>query len=103
MTTNELWASASTSGSLLIVGWIEIGSVGGLQAAIPSAALRSTRLQIVGSGIGSVPGRDYLTELPSLAAAIADHAFDIEARAVPLADVERAWASPSTDRVVLVP
>ena len=85
--------------------WIEIGSVAGANAPIPSAALRSTRLQIVGSGIGSVPGRDFVKELPKLAAAVTDGAFDITTRAVPLRDVERAWTSSlqSRDRIVFVP
>jgi NADPH:quinone reductase-like Zn-dependent oxidoreductase len=85
--------------------WIEIGSVAGPEAAIPSAALRSARLQIVGSGIGSVPGRDFVKELPKLAAAVTDGAFDVRARAMPLADVEQAWANTAgpPDRIVLVP
>jgi NADPH:quinone reductase-like Zn-dependent oxidoreductase len=85
--------------------WIQIGSVAGPEAAIPSAALRSARLQIVGSGIGSVPGRDFVKELPKLASAIADGAFDVRARAVPLAEVERAWTETAgaSDRIVLVP
>jgi NADPH:quinone reductase-like Zn-dependent oxidoreductase len=83
--------------------WIQIGSVAGPKASIPSAALRSARLQIVGSGIGSVPGRDFVKELPKLASAIADGAFDIRARAVPLADVERVWTADTSDRIVLVP
>ncbi len=85
--------------------WIEIGSVAGSEAPVPSAALRSARLQIVGSGIGSVPGRDFVTELPKLAEAVADGAFDVRARAVPLAEVEQAWAdaASTTDRIVLVP
>jgi NADPH:quinone reductase-like Zn-dependent oxidoreductase len=85
--------------------WIEIGAVAGPEAAIPSAALRSARLQIVGSGIGSVPGRDFVKELPKLASAVADGAFDVRARAVPLAEVERAWTerAGTSDRIVLVP
>ena len=35
--------------------------------SIPSAALRAARLQIVGSGQGSVSTREFLTELPALA------------------------------------
>lgn len=87
------------------LSWIQIGSVAGPTAAIPSAALRSARLQIVGSGIGSVPGRDFIKELPRMAAAVADGAFDVRARAVPLADVERAWTETagSPDRIVFVP
>jgi NADPH:quinone reductase-like Zn-dependent oxidoreductase len=84
--------------------WVQIGSVGGLEAPIPSAALRSARLQIVGSGIGSVPGRDIVAELPELATAVAEGAFDVRARAVPLAQVETAWtADAGGDRLVLVP
>jgi NADPH:quinone reductase-like Zn-dependent oxidoreductase len=85
--------------------WIQIGSVAGADAPVPSAALRSARLTIVGSGIGSVPGRDFAEEIPALAAAITKGTFDVRARAVPLADVGQAWteAARSTDRIVLVP
>jgi NADPH:quinone reductase-like Zn-dependent oxidoreductase len=88
-----------------LLTWIEIGSVVGADAPIPSAALRSARLQIVGSGIGSVPGRDFVTEIPKIASAVAEGAFDVRARAVPLADVEQAWtaAAQTSDRIVLVP
>jgi hypothetical protein len=85
--------------------WIQIGSVAGPTAPIPSAALRSARLQIVGSGIGSVPGGDFVKELPQMAAAVADNAFDVRARAVPLAEIEQAWTSTAgaADRIVVVP
>ena len=84
--------------------WIEIGSVAGCAAAIPSAALRAARLQIVGSGQGSVPTRDILAELPAIAAEIAGGVFRIDARPVPLADVEAAWKKiGATDRIVITP
>ena len=85
--------------------WLEIGAVAGSEAAIPAAALRSARLQIVGSGIGSVPGRDFVKELPKLAEAVAEGAFDVRSRAVPLAQVAEAWTSTTgtSDRIVFVP
>jgi len=85
--------------------WIEIGSVAGQTAAIPSAALRSARLQIVGSGIGSVPGREILRELPSLVEEIVRGTFRIDAKPMPLREVERAWstAAQSSERIVLTP
>jgi len=85
--------------------WIEIGSVAGPTAAIPSAALRAARLQIVGSGQGSVSTREILAELPALAEQITNGALDIDARPVPLADVEQAWAdsAATSQRIVLVP
>ena len=85
--------------------WIQIGSVAGPTAAIPSAALRAARLDILGSGQGSIGNRDILAELPALADRIATGALAADARAVPLAEVERAWAEAArtTERVVLVP
>ena len=83
--------------------WIEIGSVAGPTAEIPSAALRSARLQLVGSGQGSIGTREYLAELPALAETITSGTLRIEARALPLAEVERAWADDSTERIVLTP
>jgi NADPH:quinone reductase-like Zn-dependent oxidoreductase len=84
--------------------WIEIGSIAGQTAAIPSAALRAARLTIVGSGQGSVGTREYLAELPALAEAITSGRLGVDARAVPLADVERAWADTGTShRIVLTP
>jgi NADPH:quinone reductase-like Zn-dependent oxidoreductase len=85
--------------------WIQIGSVAGPDAPVPSAALRSARLTIVGSGIGSVPGPDWVGEIPKLAATVAKGTFDVRARGVPLADVEQAWTDTAhtTDRIVLIP
>jgi NADPH:quinone reductase-like Zn-dependent oxidoreductase len=85
--------------------WIEIGSVAGPTAAIPSAALRAARLQLVGSGQGSVSPREIVAELPALAREITRGVVDVDARPVPLADVEQAWADAprTTQRLVITP
>lgn len=84
--------------------WIEIGSVAGTSADIPSAALRAVRLHIVGSGQGSVPTRDILAEMPALVHEITSGTFDIDVRAVPLAEVENAWTDTAGDqRIVITP
>jgi NADPH:quinone reductase-like Zn-dependent oxidoreductase len=84
--------------------WVQIGSVAGPTAAIPSAALRAAKLTIIGSGQGSVGGHEYLAELPALAEAITAGKIDVDARAVPLADVEQAWADTgASHRIVLTP
>jgi NADPH:quinone reductase-like Zn-dependent oxidoreductase len=83
--------------------WIQIGSVAGPTAEIPSAALRAARLQLVGSGQGSVSIREYLAELNVLAQEIAAGTIAVDARPVPLAQVEEAWAATATNhRLVLV-
>ena len=84
--------------------WIQIGSVAGSTAPIPSAALRAANLQIVGSGQGSISTRDIVAELPALAAALTAGPLDAAGHAVPLREVTAAWAAgDGTDRTVLVP
>ncbi|MFJ9783253.1 zinc-binding alcohol dehydrogenase family protein [Amycolatopsis sp. NPDC101161] len=82
--------------------WVEIGSVAGPAIELPSAALRAARLQLVGSGQGSVPTRDIVAELQTLVTEIGR--FRIDARPVPLQDVETAWRDTGTaQRVVVTP
>ncbi|WP_431232340.1 quinone oxidoreductase family protein [Mycolicibacterium psychrotolerans] len=84
--------------------WVQIGSMAGATADLPSAALRSMPLQIVGSGIGSVPVADIVSELPELAHLISTGALRTQARAVPLAEVEQVWPQPENgQRVVFTP
>jgi hypothetical protein len=66
--------------------------------------LRAARLQLVGSGQGSVPTRDIVAELAGLAGAITGGGLTVGARSVPLADVTAAWQDTGSDqRVVIVP
>lgn len=82
--------------------WVEIGSVAGRTTELPSSALRAARLQLVGSGQGSVPTRDIVAELNALVQEIGR--FRIDARTVPLQDVESAWRTTGeTQRVVITP
>jgi NADPH:quinone reductase-like Zn-dependent oxidoreductase len=77
------------------VDWVQIGSVAGGVAPIPSAALRASGLRLVGSGQGSVGGREILAELPALVAELATGALPVAVRAIPLAELEGAWAEPA--------
>jgi NADPH:quinone reductase-like Zn-dependent oxidoreductase len=88
-----------------VLTWIEVGSMGGSSSPIPGELLRAARLQIVGSGLGSVPGREILKELPALVKEITRGRLRIDTKALPLRDVERAWteAKGSTERVVITP
>ena len=85
--------------------WIQIGAVAGPTIELPSVALRSANFRLQGSGQGSVSPRGYLAELPSLVAEIAAGTIAVRARAMPLAEVEQAWATKETpgERTVLIP
>ncbi len=77
----------------------------GSSAPLGSAALRSAHLTVVGTGQGSVPTADILTELPELGRQITAGAFTVSARAIPLSQVEHIWTASAgaTQRVVLTP
>lgn len=85
--------------------WIQIGSMAGETATIPGAFLRSSNLQIMGSGLGSVSGREILVELPALAAEIARGTFSIDILELPLSMVKLAWIKTdfSSSRIVFIP
>jgi NADPH:quinone reductase-like Zn-dependent oxidoreductase len=87
------------------MNWIQIGSVAGPAIELPSVALRSANLRVLGNGQGAVSGRAYLAELPSLVAEIDSGAIEVKANPVPLADVEAAWTRTGLpgERTVLVP
>jgi NADPH:quinone reductase-like Zn-dependent oxidoreductase len=84
--------------------WVQIGSVGGPDILLPSAALRSANLRLIGSGQGSMSPRGYLAELPSLVDAITAGEITVRTRAVPLRDIESAWTeaeAPGIHTVVI--
>jgi NADPH:quinone reductase-like Zn-dependent oxidoreductase len=85
--------------------WIEIGSMSGLQITLPSAWLRAARLQLVGSGQGSVSTKDTIGELPALAAEISTGTYTIDAVSAPLSHVQTTWNAPVAPgrRIVFVP
>ena len=87
------------------IDWVQIGSVAGPTMSLPSAALRSTNLRLLGSGQGSVPVAQIVAELPRIADTIATGKIAVDALRVPLADVEKAWTAPVPPgrRVVLIP
>jgi NADPH:quinone reductase-like Zn-dependent oxidoreductase len=86
------------------IKYVQIGSLGGAEAAVPSALLRSRKLTISGSGAGSVPAAELKAQIPRYLQLIADGAVQVPFRTFPLSDVGAAWtASAETGpRVVLV-
>lgn len=74
------------------VRYVEIGEMTGPTITLPGAALRSTALQIMGSGIGSVPLEKLLNSIGEVFQATVSARFQIETDVHPLADVEDAWA-----------
>jgi NADPH:quinone reductase-like Zn-dependent oxidoreductase len=87
------------------IDWIQIGAMAGPTIELPSAALRSANLRLQGNGQGAVSTGAYLAELPSLIDEIDAGTIEVNARPVPLADLEATWSAPEGPgaRIVFVP
>ncbi|ULO04943.1 zinc-binding alcohol dehydrogenase family protein [Paenibacillus sp. 19GGS1-52] len=85
------------------LSWIQIGSIAGPTAAVPSVALRSANFHVLGSGQGSVSTAGYVAEFPALIDAIATGKLVVNAVPFPLSKVEEVWNAPSDigQRVVI--
>ncbi|CAG4894456.1 quinone oxidoreductase family protein [Paraburkholderia saeva] len=82
------------------IRFVQIGSLAGNTITMPAAALRSSGLEIMGSGLGSVSNERLVGAIGALLKAVVSGGFSIEADAVPLTDVERAWTSEASARTV---
>jgi NADPH:quinone reductase-like Zn-dependent oxidoreductase len=76
---------------------VTVGNMSGDNMDLGSAQLRSTAIEIVGSGFGSLPPEAFAkmnTEIiPELMKLAAGGGLHVETQSVPLADVEKAWHS----------
>jgi NADPH:quinone reductase-like Zn-dependent oxidoreductase len=73
------------------VRFVQIGSVTAPNIELPSAVLRSTPIELLGSGIGSVPTDRLLAAIKAVLQAAVSGEFKIATRTVPLSEVERTW------------
>lgn len=82
---------------------IEIGAIAGPAISLPAAALRSSGLEIYGSGGGSAPRQAIAEALPQILEHAARGDLKLETKKVPLADVEAVWNEKEDRRVVFIP
>lgn len=85
------------------IAYVSIGSLAGGEAALPSALLRSRRIAVTGSGLGSVPIETLMQQIPKFMALIADGSIEVSYRAFPIAEASAAWAWSGPGRAVIVP
>lgn len=84
--------------------FIEVGSVGGETITLPSAVLRASAIELMGSGVGSVPFERLIAAAGAVLRAAVPAGLTIAARPVPLSDVERTWTEPDDgQRIVFTP
>ena len=86
------------------VRFVQVGSSSGSEITLPSAALRSSAIMLMGSGIKSVPLPDLLAAVGHVFTAAVPANLQIATRALPLSDVQMAWNEDGgRARIVFLP
>ncbi|WPN44554.1 zinc-binding alcohol dehydrogenase family protein [Pseudomonas sp. P8_241] len=82
------------------IRFVQIGSLTGNNINLPGSLLRSSGLELMGSGLGSVSHAGLVEAVGGVLRAINSAGLSIAAEAVPLAEVESAWQREGTSRLV---
>ncbi len=96
-------AGAKAGKEAVPIRFVQIGSMSSPNITLPSAALRSSAIALMGSGIKSVSLKDLISATNDVMQAVLPGKFQIETTAVPLVNVGKAWnAKHGKSRVVFV-
>ncbi|MGA8302711.1 MAG: zinc-binding alcohol dehydrogenase family protein [Thermoplasmata archaeon] len=75
------------------VRYVQIGAISGPTIALESQILRSSGLEILGSGIGSSTDDEIVESLRGMFAAAASAGFRLDTNVQPISEVARLWGS----------
>jgi NADPH:quinone reductase-like Zn-dependent oxidoreductase len=97
-----LTAGAKAGAEAVPIRFVQIGSASGADITLPSAVLRASAIELMGSGIGSIPLDRLIAAVGGLLQAAVPGGFKIAVNPIPLSEVEQAWANDDgTMRTVL--
>jgi NADPH2:quinone reductase len=86
------------------IRYVQIGNSAGPTITLPAATLRSTGLELMGSGFGSVSMEKIFASLAEFLKEASREPFESKAKSVPLSEVESAWNAPDEgERLVFRP
>jgi len=88
------------------VRFVQVGESAGRTISLPAAALRSSRLEILGAGSGNAPASPeiWAEAVRQLMSNVSNSKLRIDTERVPLAEVEDAWQRDQRGRrTVLIP
>jgi NADPH:quinone reductase-like Zn-dependent oxidoreductase len=93
-----LIAGAKAGADAVPIRFVQIGSASGPDITLPSAVLRSSAIELMGSGIGSISLDRLVRAVDGLLRATIPGGFQIAYKSVPLSDVEQAWPKDDSTR-----
>jgi NADPH:quinone reductase-like Zn-dependent oxidoreductase len=84
------------------VRFVHVGGASGAEdVALPGAALRSSAIQLMGSGAKSVPFPKLLESISKVFDAVGPAKLQIATKVVPLSAIEEVWNAPGKPRIVV--
>ena len=89
-------AGAKAGKAAVPIRIVQIGSMSAPNIALPSTALRSSAITLMGSGLGSVPLDNLVKSIGELMQATVPGGFEIATQTFPLSEVEHVWAAAGT-------
>ena len=102
--TFEAIAKKGLSHKTARIRYIQIGQSAGAKISFDASVLRSSGLEVLGSGFGSVSFPDLAASVSEFFTEAASKPFEIGVRTFPLRDVASAWNEPEgSDRFVFIP
>ena len=93
-----LIAGAKAGKEAVPIRFVQIGAVSGPEIVLPSAALRSSAIVLMGSGVGSIPFDRFVHAIDGVLKAALPAGFKIATTPVPLSEVDEAWPRDDSAR-----
>jgi NADPH:quinone reductase-like Zn-dependent oxidoreductase len=90
----EVLTQRGLKNSATRVRFVQIGESAGPTIQLPASALRSSRLELLGSGFGSASLEQIRTAIEEFFKMAATQPFDFKVTTAPLSDVEKLWNAP---------
>lgn len=84
------------------VRYVQIGSISGATVPLSAEWLRSSGVELLGSGIGSLSSAAIVEALTTMYRAYSQGKFVIDAEPVPLSEVQTAWTRKDNGRIVFL-
>ncbi len=82
------------------IRFVQIGSMAGPTISFPAGPLRSSGLELLGSGLGSASHAAIVASVGEVMNAVEPGKLTVDAEPVPLADVAEAWGQRTERRIV---
>ena len=84
---------AGSRAERMTIRFIQIGTASGANITLSGAILRSTAIELKGSGLGSVPVNRIVRGIEEVLHAAVAGRFEMATKPVPLSEVERVWST----------